>query len=636
MKKSNLIPLVNVLLVIVLLFPAQLVQAQERSQDRVNIPAEYKWNFNDIYPNWQEWEKDLNRLGQKMKEVSALKGTLGKKPENLLKALKLQDELTMTAYKVYRYPQLMRDTDTRNQEVSGRLQQVGILFAQFNVATSWINPELLKIPWETMKKWLHSSEDFAPYRFQLSDLYRQQAHVLDEEKENLLAFYTRFRGAPNSIYTELSTSDVKFPKVKMADGKDIQATSGNYSKVLATSLNRDDRKKIFEAHYGVYNEYINTYTAIYQSVCQRDWAAAQSRNYKSTLEASLDSYNVPLEVYENLVKTVKENTAPLQRYAKLRAKALNLKDYSSYDGSIPIVDFKKTYPYDQAKQWALESVAPLGKDYQAKLKKAISAGWIDVYENTGKRSGAYSANVYGVHPFMLMNYNDTLRSVFTLAHELGHTLHSQFSSENQPFATHSYTLFVAEVASTFNERLLLDYLLKRTKDPKERITLLEQAIKGITGTFYFQVLLADFELQVHRLVEQGKPITAKVLNTIMDKLFKAYYGDSVTEHELLKVVWARIPHIYRTPYYVYQYATCFASSAQIYDRVNKGPKKQREAALDSYLDLLESGGNDYPMAQLKKAGVDLANPETIKAVIRQMDQLVSQLEKEINTLQKKN
>jgi len=630
MVKKSFILIVTVILVIFL--PAVTPMAQERSQKRDEIPDQYKWNLNDIYANWQEWEKGLAELDQKMKVIAGLKGTLGKGAQHLLKALKLQDDMGILAYRVFRYPQLMRDTDTRNQEVSGRLQQVRILLSKFGVATSWINPELLQIPWETMKKWLDSTAEFAPHRFNLGNLYRQQAHVLDEEKENLLALYNQFRGTPRSIYSELSTSDIKFPTIKLSDGKDVQMTMGNYGKILATNRSQEDRKKAFEAHYNVYKDNMNTYAAIYQGVCQRDWAVARSRKYKSTLEAALDNNKIPTTVYENLVKTVKANTKPLQRYSRLRAKVLKLKEYHVYDGSINIIDFDKTYPYDQAKEWVVASVAPLGENYQSKVKQALSGGWIDVYENTGKRSGAYSADTYGVHPYMLLNYNDTMSNVFTLGHELGHAMHTLLSSENQPFSTHSYTIFAAEVASTFNERLLLDYLLERTNDPKERIAMLLQAIRGIDGTFYFQVHLADFELQVHRLVEQGKPITAKILNNIMADLNKAYNGDSVVEDKLLDMVWTRIHHLFRTPYYVYQYATSFAASAQLYDQVTKGPKKQRKAALERFLNLLKSGGNDYPMEQLKKAGVDLTRPETIMAVINRMDELVTLLEKEINKL----
>ena len=311
---------------------------------------------------------------------------------------------------------------------------------------------------------------------------------------------------------------------------------------------------------------------------------------------------------------------------------LGLQEYHSYDGSINLVDFDKEYAFETAKEWVLASVEPLGKEYREKMKNALAAGWVDVYENTGKRPGAYSADVYGVHPFMLMNYNETLDNVFTLAHELGHTLHTTLANENQPFSTHSYTIFVAEVASTFNERLLLDYLLAKTKDPKERIALLQQAIRSVTGTFFFQTLLADYELQVHRLVEQGAPITADRLSAIMGELMATYYGEAQTNDELLNVVWARIGHFYRTPFYVYQYATCFASSARIYKQVMEGPKKSRSAALNSYLELLKSGGNDYPMEQLKKAGVDLTQPETVQAVIDQLDEMVTLLESEIAKL----
>ncbi|MCP4147026.1 MAG: oligoendopeptidase F, partial [bacterium] len=436
------------------------------------------------------------------------------------------------------------------------------------------------------------------------------------------------------IYSELSTSDIKFPEITLSDGKKIKITTGNYSKILSENRNQEDRKKAFVAFYSTYKNNINTYAAIYNAVCQAQWATARARNYKSTLEMSLNSNNIPTEVYETLVDTVKNNTKPLQRYLKLRAKTLGLDKYYYYDNTINITDFDKKYPYDEAKNWVLASVAPLGKEYQKNMKKAVSGGWLDVYENTGKRSGAYSAGVYGVHPYMLLNYNDTIDNVFTLAHELGHTLHSLLSSQTQPFNLHGYTLFVAEVASTFNERLLLDYLLKKTKNPKERIALLLESINGIASTFYLQTMFADYELQVHRLVQKGTPITANVLSGIFSEIFTAYYGDAAENDALANTVWTRVPHFYRTPYYVYQYATCFASSAQIYDRVTKGPKKQRKEALKQYLTLLKSGGNDYPMEQLKKAGVDLTKKETIMAVINQMDELVTQLENELAKLKK--
>ena len=322
----------------------------------------------------------------------------------------------------------------------------------------------------------------------------------------------------------------------------------------------------------------------------------------------------------------------MKKYNRLRKKILGLEKYHSYDGSIPLTDFSKTYPYEQAKEWCLASIEPLGKEYTEKYKKALASGWVDVYESTGKQSGAYSAGVYGVHPYMLMNYNETLDNVFTLGHELGHTIHTLLSYENQPFANSGYTLFVAEVASTFNEALLLDFLLKRTTDPKERISLIQQSIKNITGTFYFQTQLADFELQVHKLVEKGEPITADVITGIMDELNNAYNGDTVEKNEFINYVWARISHFYTVPFYVFQYATCFASSSQLYNEYRTSSDKERQKVIERYINLLKSGGNDYPMEQLKKAGVDLTKPEVVKSVIDRMNELVSLLEQEINKL----
>ena len=608
------------------------VSAQKVYENRDEIPAQYKWNLNDIYKNWTDWENDLTKLKSKMDEIVSYKGKLKDNPENLLAVQRLNDELGILSYKVYRFPQLSRDLDTRDQQMSANLQKVQSMFAEFGVATSWINPEMLEIPWDTMKTWLDGNPEFDPYRFGIEDLYRQQAHVLTSDKEQLLSYFSRLKGSPSDIYANLTTADVDFPIVVMADGDTIQATYGNYSLVLATDLNQEDRRKTFEAHYGVFKNDKNTYASIYNAVCQSDWATARARGYNSSIEAELDGNNIPVAVYENLVNTVKANTESLKKYNRLRKKLLKLDKYYSYDGSIPLTDEVKTYPYEEAKKWVIASITLLGPDYKEKLTNALKGGWIDVFENTGKRAGAYSAGVYGVHPYMLMNYKGTLDNVFTLGHELGHTMHTLYSQENQPFSTSSYTIFIAEVASTFNERLLLEYMLSQTNDPKERINLLQQAIRGITGTFYFQTLLADYELQVHTLVEKGESITSEKLTKIMSDLFDIYYGDSVEKDEFLGYVWARIPHLFRTPFYVYQYATCFASSAKLYNNVNTGTDAERKEALKKYLTLLKSGGNDYPMEQLNKAGVDLTQPETFKAVIKQFSDLVDQLEVEVNKL----
>ena len=571
------------------------VVAQPKYENREDIPAKYKWNFADIYENWDAWQTGFNQLESLMNEVAGLKGTLANGSEALYKVLKLQEELDMLSYKVYRYPGLQRDVDLRNQEIAAKFQQVQILFSKFGTATAWVSPEMLTIPWETMKTWLDENENLSPFRFGIENLYRQQKHVLDADKETMLSYFSPVNSNPRDVYAALSTADVEFPTITLSTGEERKMTAGNYSLTLATSSVQADRKLAFNTHYQVYKDNENTYAAIYNSVLQSDWANAQARNYKSSVESYLEDNNIPVSVYENLVEVVRNNAGGLKKFHELRKRVLGLDKYWSYDGAISLTDFNKVYDYDQATDWVLASVAPLGDTYQTKMSKAFEGGWIDVYETDGKRGGAYSGNCYGVHPYMLMNFNGTMDNVFTLGHELGHTMHTVYANENQPFPTSDYTIFVAEVASTFNEDLLLDYLMKKSEDPNERIALLLQSINNLTGTFYFQTLLADFELQAHKMVEEGKPITAKVLNELMKEIYLAYYGDAMEEDELLYTVWARIPHIFRTPFYVYQYATCYASSAQLYEEYLASEGEAKETVKTRYLNLLKEGGSDYPI-----------------------------------------
>ena len=604
------------------------LNAKPETRNRAEIPDAYKWDFSPIYPSWTEWEADMKKLEDYIEAYAALKGTLKEGPEQLAKAHELGDEIGQLQYKLYRYPQLQRDVDLRNTEVSGRFQQVMALFAKLGTASSWFTPELLEIPEATVTEWINAEPRLQPYRFPISEAYRQAAHVLNEDGEKLMSFSSRFNSTPASIYQELSTSDVQFPTVTLSDGREVKVSYGGYSQVLNTAKVQADRAAAFKGHYETYAANKNTYAAIYNSLLQRDWFTAQARNYLSTLAAALDSDNVPESVYRNLVETVCAGTGPLQRYVKVRQQMLGLETYHLYDGSRPLLDDDRTYEYDDVKATVLESVAPLGEDYHAKMASLLNGRWLDVYESDGKRSGAYSAGVYGVGPYMLMNYNDTLDAVFTFAHEAGPSIHAVLSSETQPFATASYTIFVAEVASTINERLLLELLLSRTDDPKERFLLLQHAIDNIVGTFYTQVMFADYEWQAHQLVENGQPVTPDSLSNIYAGLLDAYYGDAITKDELYRYTWTRIPHFYNSPYYVYKYATCFASSAQLFKAMTTGSEAEQAAARDRYLTLLKSGGNDQPMNQLIKAGVDLNKRETIQAVIDQMDELVTRLEAE--------
>ena len=599
---------------------------------REEIGKEYKWNLNNIYENYEKWNKDFQKIEIIKEELVKYKGSFDKEG-NLLEFLRKKEELEKILYKLYRFPQLARDLNSMDDEATENLQKLQYFLENMSTELSWENSEIIENK-DKIEKWLENKE-YDDYRFGISDLLRLQKHVLDEDKNKLLSYYSSFFSAPKNIYSEVTISDMIWPEVVLSDGRKIKVTSANYSKEISTNRNQEDRKKLFEAYYGAYKEKENTIAAIYSSILHRKIGNTKAHNYKNFLVSALEGDNIPENVYLNLIETTKENTKPLQRYYKLRKKLLGLKEYYNYDNAINIVDFDKEYEYNEAKKIVLESVKPLGTEYVEKMEKAISNGWLDVFETENKRSGAYSAGVYGVHPYMLLNYNKTLDSVFTLAHELGHTLHTLYSYENQPFSLADYTIFVAEVASTFNERLLLDYMFEKSTDSLEKIALLEQEIGNIIGTFYTQVLFADFEYQAHKMAEKGEPITAKTLSQLVEKIYDEYYGDALSKDELMYILWSRIPHFYNSPFYVYQYSTCFASSAIIYDNVIKNKdEKARKEALNKYLTLLSSGGNDYPMVQLQKAGVDLSKKEVIEAVAKQLDVLLDKLEIEISKIKK--
>jgi oligoendopeptidase F len=479
---------------------------------------------------------------------------------------------------------------------------------------------------------MDASADLAVYRFMIENLFRQQEHVLDERGEHLLSLASQFARVPDDAYEALSTADMAFPTITLSNGTEVKVTYPRYRALLATNRVQADRALAFEAHHQAYAATLNTYAALYAGVLQRDWYQAQARGYRSTLEAALHGDNIPTSVVETLIASTRSQVGPLQRYERLRRATLGLDSYHLYDGTIPLVDFTEHYPYGQVAEWIHASVAPLGQAYQAQIGEAFARRWVDRYENEGKRSGAYSASVYGVHPYVLMNYNDTLDAAFTLAHELGHSMHTVLAQQTQPFVYADYTIFVAEVPSTLSEALLLDYRLSLTTDPLERAVLLQHAIDGITGTFYTQVMFADFELQAHRLAETNQPVTADVLSALYFDTLKAYHGDAIDYDDLARVTWARIPHFFGSPYYVYQYATCYASSAKLLEGLRSGDAAEREATIARYLDLLAAGGSDYPMALLGRAGVDLADPSTVGAVGGQLDALIDQLDEALRAL----
>ena len=599
------------------------------TRNRHDIDDQFKWNLSNIYEGWEAWDVAYKTLTEKIDWYQKLKGTLSNGPESLLDALRYNDELDELSYRVWYYPALHFDEDQRDNDLNAKRQQVQILMARWQESASWFHPELLAVSFDTVQMWMREHKELAKYRFYIESLYRQQEHVLDEAGERLMSLTSRLGEAPGDTYSALSTADIRYPTVTLSHGEETVVSYGRYREILATCRERRDRMVAFEALHEVFKANLNTYAALYSSVLQRDWFHAKARGYRTTLEAALHGNNIPPSVVENLITSTRASVDPLRRYHRLRKRSLGLDNYHVFDFSIPLVETDETHPYSDAVEGVVESSWRLGEAYQDRVREAFKSRWIDVYENDGKRSGAYSAPVYGVHPYMLLNYNDTLDSAFTLAHEMGHSIHTLLAHESQPIRYAGYTIFVAEVPSTLAEALFLEYMLERTTDPKQRIVLLQHAIDNITGTFYSQVLFADYELQAHRLVEEGKAVTADVLTELYGGLLDHYYADALDANELSRITWARIPHFFNSPYYVYQYATCFASAAKLGTDILSSDMAVREAAGDTYFTLLKAGGSDYPMDLLRQAGVDLSQPETVQAVSYQLEQLVSQLETEL-------
>ena len=598
---------------------------------REDIPARYTWDLSAICRDWSEWSESFASLEAAITAFPAFQGTLSSGADALLAAFTAMDEMGALAYRVWYYASLHYDEDQRNNEINARRQQVQILFARQQQASAWFNPEVLAIPLETIRGWMTSNAELAVYRFAIESLFHEQEHVLDEKGERLLSYSGRFNSIPYDSYAAMTTADMKFPSITLSTGERITLTYGQYRALLETNRRQDDRASAYRAFHQAYADSQNTYASLYNGVLQRDWFHARARGYASTLDAALHGNNIPTSVVENLIAVAKQNVEPLRRYHRLRRRVLGLERYRLFDIFVPLVEHDTKYPYDQVGSWIADSVAPLGGEYQTRVREAFAGRWIDVFENAGKRSGAYSAPVYGAHPYMLLNYNETLDAVFTLAHEMGHSMHTLLSHQAQPFVYAGYTIFVAEVPSTLSEALFLDYMLERAENREQRAVLLQHAIDSIASTFYTQVMFADFELQAHRLVEQDQPVTADALNGIYAQLLRDYYGDVIDEEAISQLTWARIPHFFSTPYYVYQYATCFASTARLMQDLRSPDRTRSGDAVDRYLSLLKAGGSDYPMNLLARAGVDLSQPDTVHAVGSELEMLVGRLETELTT-----
>ncbi len=581
-----------------------------------------KWDLTYLYPNLDEFELGYQETVKIIEKLATYKGKLHDFA-SFKEFFLLQKEIEKVGLRTYQYASLLSDLNKKDSENSARLQKVQLAFVKLQQALSFEEPELIRIGKETIMSFIEKDKDLTEFRFPMQKLFRRQEHILDDKSEALLANFAQVATAGRSLYSSLSVADIEGQDVMLDNNEIVNITNSNYRAFIQKSSSPEERKDIFEAVFSYYEAHKNTYASIYKNVLDADLANAKSRNYGSTLESYLFNNAIPTSVYHSLTKVARENTDPIKKYIKIRKEYLGLEEYHTYDRFLDLEKSDKEYEYSEAKELFFNSIKHLPKDFQEKAWEVLEDGFVDVLEQPGKRTGAYSSSMPNLHPFILLNYSKTLGDVFTVAHEAGHSIHSMYSSENQPSTLQNYTIFVAEVASTFNEHNLLDYIIKESKaTKKEKIALLQSAIDDILSTFYRQTLFAIYEFEAHQLVENNQPVTADSLSKIMIDLYQEFYDLDITKEEIKQYVWAYIPHFFYTPFYVYQYATSFAASLKLYEDV----KSEVPGAFNKYINLLKSGGSDFPVKQLMAAGVDLTKEDAFKAVVNRLNELVNELE----------
>lgn len=587
--------------------------------NRSEIPEKYKWNSADIFATPAEWEDTFKKLSKDYKQLAEFQGKLGDR-DTLLKFLRLSDEIEKVMEKLYCYAHMCYDEDSQDAEKQARYARVYGLLTEYSTVLSFVSPELSALPDEQLKA-LIADSDFSDYDVMLSNVLRGKAHILSKDEERLLAGVGAFSEQFHEVFNRLDSGDIKFDKITV-DGKEVQLGHGTYS-MLLQNPDQNVRKLAFETYYKAYIEKINTLAGLYEGSVKADWFYAQAKKFNSTMEQALFAEQVDKAVYDNLIKCMHGSFKPLHKYIDLRKKLMGVETLNMYDLYVSIFeDANIACEYEEACELVLKGLAPLGEDYLEVVRHAFANRWIDVHETPTKRSGAYSMGVSGVHPFMLLNYQKTTHDIFTIAHEMGHSMHSYYSEKGQPFAKAGYKIFVAEVASTCNEVLLLKYLLKTETDVKLKKYLLQYYLDMLRTTMYRQAMFAEFEQISHDLVEKGQPLTADVMCQKYLELNKMYYGDAVHHNDEIKYEWARIPHFYRA-FYVYKYATGIISAVCIAEKIlNDG-----ESAVKNYKKFLSLGGSMDPVAELKVAGVDLTSEEPFKIVTKSFEDTLAELEK---------
>ncbi len=605
------------------------VMGQTKNADKPGIKD--TWNLQEIYPDDQAWNDAKSQFAEKINKVASFKGTLSQSADKLADALQFQSEITKEFYRLYSYASMKSDQDTRVAKYLSMKQEIGQLGTEYSSMASYIEPEILEIDEPKLKKFIEENQNLKVYELYLQDLIRNKEHTLSEKEEKIVAQAGLVTGTPASIFRTFINAEFPFPEVTLENGDKVKLSQSGFSKHRA-SENRADRKKVFEAYFGSLKKFEQTFGEQLYANIKKDMFYSRVRNYDNSLESALDRNNIPTEVYHSLIDNVNNNLKTFHRYLQLKKRMLDVDTLRYYDLYAPVVkDIEIEYSIDDAKKHLLDAVEPLGKDYQSTLMEAFQNRWIDVYPGEGKRSGAYSSgSVYDVHPYVLLNYNQQYSDVSTLAHEMGHALHSFYSNKNQPFPLASYSIFVAEVASTLNEALLNNDMVENAKNDNVKLSLLMGFLDRFKGTLFRQVQFAEFELKIHEVAEQGKPLTGDKLSEIYYNILSRYYGheDGICSVDKSNdIEWAYVPHFYYN-FYVYQYATSFCASTALAEKI----LQDDEEATKKYLSLISAGGSDYPIELLKQAGVDMTTSEpfdkTMQAVNRMMDQVEKILDKQ--------
>lgn len=591
---------------------------------RADVPEKDKWAIQDLFATDDDWRAALAKAKEFIPRITAFRGRLAESGAALLSFFRLDDEISLAFDALVHYAQRRSDEDTRVAAYQEMVSQVTRFAVEIQSAAAFETPELLAISDEDMNRLYAEAPELELYRLNIDRIRRRREHVLSDKEEAILAAAGEMAASPDDIYSMLSDADLKFPDAVDKDGNKHPVTHGTFIPLMQ-SYDRVLRKSAFDSLYSVYGQFRNTSAATLSAQLKQLLFFANVRKYPSTLDAALDGNEVPTEIYRNLIDAVHRSFAPMYRYVALRKKLLGVDELHMYDLYVPVVDgVEMKFTFEEAKEIALKALAPLGEDYLNLLREGFANGWIDVYENEGKRSGAYSAGAR-VHPYVLLNFKGTLDDVFTLVHEMGHSIHSYLSNKTQPTAYQDYVIFVAEVASTCNEALLMEYLLSVTTDKKERAYLINHFLEQFRGTLYRQTMFAEFELAANEMTQRGEGTTAEALCAMYKKLNEQYFGPEMNVDEEISLEWARIPHFYYD-YYVYQYATGYAAAIALSRRI----LREGEAAVKDYLGFLSGGCSADPITLLRGAGVDMASPKPIEDATKLFDEMISEMEKILN------